>query len=41
VGAVGVERFVVEAVVLEGRSHRDAARSAGISKAWVTKLMAR
>ena len=38
---MGVERFVVEAVVLEGRSHRDAARSAGISKAWVTKLMAR
>ncbi len=33
---MGVERYVVEAVVLEGRSHRDVARSAGVSKAWVT-----
>ena len=38
---MGVERYVVEAVVLEGRSHRDVARSAGVSKAWVTKLVAR
>jgi len=36
-----VERYVVEAVVLEGRSHRDVARSSGVSKAWVTKLVAR
>jgi Homeodomain-like domain len=38
---MGVERYVVEAVVRDGRSHRDVARSAGVSKAWVTKLLAR
>ena len=38
---MGVERYVVEAVVLGGMSHREAARRAGVSKAWVTKLMAR
>jgi transposase InsO family protein len=38
---MGVERYVVEAVVREGRSRREVARSAGISKAWVDKLVAR
>ncbi|MGH7610825.1 MAG: IS481 family transposase, partial [Candidatus Dormibacteria bacterium] len=38
---MGVERYVVEAVVREGRSHREVARSAGVSKAWVTKLVSR
>jgi transposase InsO family protein len=38
---MGVERYVVEAVVREGRSRREAARSAGVSKAWVDKLVAR
>jgi transposase InsO family protein len=38
---MGVERYVVEAVVLEGRTRREVARSAGISKAWVDKLVAR
>src|ERR1019366_7075155 len=37
-GAMGLERYVVEAVILEGRSRRDVARSAGISKGWVDKL---
>lgn len=38
---MGVERYLVEAVLLEGLSHREAARRAGVSKAWVTKLVAR
>ena len=38
---MGVERYVIEAVVREGRSHREVARSVGVSKAWVTKLVAR
>jgi len=38
---MGVERYVIEAVVREGRSHREVARRAGVSKAWVTKLVAR
>ena len=38
---MGVERYVVEAVVLEGRTRREVARSAGISKAWVDKLVDR
>jgi transposase InsO family protein len=38
---MGLERYVVEAVVLEGRSRREVARSAGISKAWVDKLVDR
>jgi transposase InsO family protein len=38
---MGVERYVIEAVVRDRRSHREAARSAGVSKAWVTKLLAR
>ena len=38
---MGVERYVIEAVVLERRSRRDVARSAGVSKAWVDKLVER
>ncbi len=38
---MGVERYVVEAVVLEGRSRRAVARSTGLSKAWVDTLVAR
>lgn len=34
-------RFVVDAVVLEGRSCREVAASHGISKSWVAKLVAR
>ena len=36
-----VARFVVEAVVREGRSYRDVARAHGVSKSWVAKLVAR
>ena len=32
-------RYVVEAVVLEGRSYRDVARAHGVSKSWVGKLV--
>jgi len=38
---MGVERYVVEAVAREGRSRREVARSPGLSKAWVDKLVAR
>jgi transposase InsO family protein len=34
-------RYVVEAVVLEGRSYREVARAHGVSKSWVGKLVAR
>jgi transposase InsO family protein len=34
-------RYVVEAVVLEGRSYRDVARAHGVSKSWVVKVLAR
>ena len=34
-------RFVVDAVVLEGRSYRDVAASHGVSKSWVAKLVLR
>jgi transposase InsO family protein len=34
-------RYLVDAVVLEGRSYRDVARSHGVSKSWVAKLVAR
>ncbi len=36
-----VARFVVDAVVLEGRSYRDAAGAYGVSKSWVAVLVAR
>ncbi|MGH2702273.1 MAG: helix-turn-helix domain-containing protein, partial [Actinomycetota bacterium] len=34
-------RFVVDAVVLEGRSRREVARAHGVSKSWVAELVAR
>jgi len=34
-------RYVVEAVVLEGRSYRDVARAHGVSKSWVGKVVGR
>jgi transposase InsO family protein len=36
-----VARYLVDAVVLEGRSLRDVARAHGVSKSWVAKLVAR
>ena len=38
---MGRDRYVIEAIFREGRSHRDVAAAAGVSKAWVTKLVAR
>ena len=38
---MGVERYVVDAVVLEGCSRREAARRAGVSKGWVDELVSR
>lgn len=38
---MGRERYVIEAIFREGRSHRDVAAATGVSKAWVTKLVAR
>jgi transposase InsO family protein len=37
----GINRFVVDAVVLEGRSVRDVARSHGVSKSWAAELVRR
>jgi transposase len=34
-------RYVVEAVLIEGRSYREVARAHGVSKSWVGKLVAR
>jgi transposase InsO family protein len=34
-------RYVVDAVLLEGRSYRDVARTHGVSKSWVAKLVGR
>jgi transposase InsO family protein len=34
-------RYVVDAVMLEGRSYRDVARAHGVSKSWVAKLVGR
>jgi transposase len=31
-------RYVVDAVILEGRSSREVARAHGVSKSWVAKL---
>ncbi len=36
-----VARYVVDAVVLEGRSYREVARAHGISKSWVAELVSR
>ncbi|MGH2658048.1 MAG: IS481 family transposase [Actinomycetota bacterium] len=38
---VQLARFVVEAVVREGRSCREVARAHGVSKSWVAKVVAR
>jgi transposase len=38
---MGLERCVVDAVVLEGRSRREIARLHGISKGWIYQLIAR
>ena len=38
---MGRERYVVDAVVLEGRSAREVARASGLSKSWICKLVAR
>src|SRR6266542_4908539 len=34
-------RYVVDAVVLEGRSYRDVAKAHGVSKSWVGKVLGR
>jgi transposase InsO family protein len=38
---VELARYVVDAVVVEGRSYREVARAHGLSKSWVAKLVAR
>jgi transposase InsO family protein len=38
---VDLARFVVDAVVLEGRSYRDVAAAHGVSKSWVATLVGR
>ncbi len=38
---MGRERYVVDAVVLEGRSAREVARASGVSKSWICKLLVR
>jgi transposase len=38
---VDAARFVVDAVVREGRSYRDVAAAHGVSKSWVAQLVAR
>jgi transposase InsO family protein len=40
-GGAGMARYVVDAVVLEGRSAREVARAHGISKSWIYELLAR
>lgn len=37
----GMARYVVDAVVLEGRSPREVARAHGISKSWIYELITR
>ena len=39
--AVSTARLVITAVVVEGRSQAEVARSYGVSKGWVSKLVAR
>lgn len=39
--AVDLARYVVDAVVVEGRSMREVARAHGVSKSWVSVLVAR
>jgi transposase InsO family protein len=38
---VELARYVVDAVVVEGRSYREVAQAHGVSKSWVAKLVAR
>jgi transposase InsO family protein len=38
---MGMARYVVDAVLLEGRSAREVARAHGISKSWIYELIAR
>jgi len=38
---MGLARYVVEAVVLEGRSYREVSRAHGVSKSWVAKVVGR
>jgi transposase len=38
---MGLARYVVDAVVLEGRSAREVAKAHGISKSWIYELIAR
>lgn len=40
-GRAGLARYVVDAVVLEGRGAREVARAHGISKSWIYELIAR
>jgi transposase InsO family protein len=40
-GSVALARYVVDAVVLEGRGVREVARAHGVSKSWVSVLVAR
>jgi transposase InsO family protein len=40
-GRSGLARYVVDAVVLEGRSAREVAQAHGISKSWIYELIAR
>jgi transposase InsO family protein len=40
-GGAGLARYVVDAVVLEGRSAREVARAHGIGKSWVYELIGR
>jgi transposase len=41
VAGMGLERYVVDAVVLEDRSPRELATLHGISKSWIYELVAR
>ena len=42
VGAgIGMGRYVVDAVLLEGRSAREVARAHGVSKSWIYELIKR
>ena len=38
---MGVGRYVVQAVSVEGRSYREVARAFGVSKSWVGKIVGR
>lgn len=38
---MGLAHYVVEAVILEGRSYREVARAHGVSKSWVGKVVGR